>query len=486
MTNLFNFNLENTYAELPETFYQKLRPNPVANPQLVFYNEELGKALGLNNEEMQSDEAIAIYGGNALPPNAIPLAQSYAGHQFGHFTMLGDGRAVLLGEQVTPDSKRFDIQLKGAGRTAYSRGGDGRAALGPMIREYMVSEAMHGLNIPTTRGLAVVTTGEGIRRETILPGAILTRVASSHIRVGTFQFAAHFCEIDELVQLTDYTIERHDPEVKHAENPYLAFLRNVLDRQAQLVAKWQLVGFIHGVMNTDNMTISGETIDYGPCAFMDAYHQDIVFSSIDVNGRYAYRNQPSIAAWNLARFAETLLPLLGRSKEEALKYAQEAISEFGPLYKKYWLEGMRQKLGIFGEREGDEALIEELLTLMQHYHADYTNTFLALTYGKEEDFPLGRMDEFKKWKIKWQERIKIQSETQEASNKLMYEHNPALIPRNKWVEDAIEAAVQKEDYTPAEELIHLLKNPFAHTDEQKEFAKRNYDTGTSYQTFCGT
>ena len=485
MTKTFNFNLENTYIELPEIFYQKLTPNPVAAPQLVFYNEELGKALGLNNEQMQSEDAIAIYAGNALPPSAIPLAQSYAGHQFGHFTMLGDGRAMLLGEQVTPDFKRFDIQLKGAGRTAYSRGGDGRAALGPMIREYIVSEAMHELKIPTTRGLAVVTTGEGIQRETRLPGAILTRVAASHIRVGTFEFAAHFGEIEELVQLADYTMERHDPEVKQADNPYLAFLRNVVDRQAGLIAKWQLVGFIHGVMNTDNMTISGETIDYGPCAFMDAYHQEAVFSSIDLNGRYAYRNQPSIAAWNLARFAETLLPLLGKSKEEALEYAQDAISEFGPLYQKYWLQGMRQKLGMFGEREGDEAFIEELLTLMQHYHADYTNTFLALTYDKEEDFPLGRMDEFINWKIKWQERLESQ-ETKDASIKLMHEHNPALIPRNQWVEEAIEAAVKEEDYNVAEKLIHVLKSPYAHTDVQKEFAKRDYDTGTSFQTFCGT
>lgn len=484
--NQSGWNLENSYLSLPELFYDKVTSNPVPDPALVIYNEDLGKALGLTNSFLQSSEGIEILAGNKLPAATTPIAQSYAGHQFGHFTMLGDGRAMLIGEQITPKNDRFDIQLKGAGKTAYSRGGDGRAALGPMIWEYIISEAMHGLDIPTTRSLAVVSTKETIYRETELDAAILTRIAASHIRVGTFQFAAKFGEVEDLKALADYTMERHYPELKDAENPYLAFLQEVIQRQAALIAKWQLTGFIHGVMNTDNMTISGESIDYGPCAFMDRYDPETVFSSIDYNGRYAYQNQPGIAAWNLARFAETLLPFLGRNKEEAISTAQDAISEFGKHYQKNWFDGMCAKLGIFHGEKEDESLINQLLELMKHYHADYTNTFLTLTYRNENDFPMGTMEDYKQWKEKWLARLSRQSESEEEISDLMRNNNPALIPRNQWVEEAIDAAVQREDYTVMKQLLQVLHQPYDHRAEQLDYANKHFDTGSSYQTFCGT
>lgn len=484
--NQNNWNLENTYTKLPEIFYQKVTPNPVPAPKLVIYNQVLGDSLGFNASYMTSEEGVEMISGNSTPNQSVPIAQSYAGHQFGHLTMLGDGRAMLLGEQITPEKERIDIQLKGAGKTLYSRGGDGRAALGPMLREYIISEAMHHLNIPTTRSLAVVTTGETIHRETGLAGAILTRTADSHIRVGTFQYAAIYGELDDLIALADYAVERHYPNVKADSNRYLSFLKEVIKQQAALIAQWQLVGFIHGVMNTDNMTISGETIDYGPCAFMDNYHQKTVFSSIDVNGRYAYLNQPSIAAWNLARFAEAILPLLGENNEEALQTAQEAISEFKALYQNNWYAGMRAKLGIFNEEKDDETLIENLLSMMQHYHADYTNTFLALTFDKKENFPMAATEDFQEWEAVWKERLQRQDESEEAIKELMKNSNPALIPRNHWVETALEAAVQQGDYTVMENLLKVLENPFAHSEEQKEFAKQKFETDSFYQTFCGT
>ncbi|MFL6560965.1 MAG: protein adenylyltransferase SelO, partial [Bacillus sp. (in: firmicutes)] len=327
-----DWNFDNSYARLPDTFFASTDPTPVRSPKLIIFNYSLAHSLGLNTQELESENGVAVFAGNRIPDGAKPLAQAYAGHQFGHFTKLGDGRAILLGEQITPKGERFDIQLKGPGRTPYSRGGDGRASLGPMLREYIISEAMHALGIPTTRSLAVVTTGEPVFRETALPGAILTRVAASHLRVGTFQYGAKWGTIEELRALADYTLKRHYPDVDMDENRYLSLLQEVIKRQAALIAKWQLVGFIHGVMNTDNMTISGETIDYGPCAFMDNYDPATVFSSIDTQGRYAYGNQPYIAGWNLARFAETLLPLLHDNQEHAVKLAQDEISNFMELY----------------------------------------------------------------------------------------------------------------------------------------------------------
>ncbi|KMZ40931.1 MULTISPECIES: protein adenylyltransferase SelO [Bacillales] len=480
------WNFDNSYTTLPKSFFSRLNPPPVRSPKLAILNERLAKSLGLNVEALQSEEVIAMLAGNKTPEGAMPLAQAYAGHQFGHFTMLGDGRALLLGEQITPTGERFDIQLKGSGRTPYSRGGDGRAALGPMLREYIISEAMHGLGIPTTRSLAVVTTGESIYRESELPGAILTRVAASHIRVGTFQFAARFCSIEDLRALADYTLQRHFPEIEAEENRYLLLLKGVIQRQAALIAKWQLVGFIHGVMNTDNMAISGETIDYGPCAFMDTYDPATVFSSIDVQGRYAYANQPYIAVWNLSRFAESLLPLLHENEAQAVKIAEDALAEFSKLYHSNWLTGMRSKLGLFNEEEQDEALIEGLLNMMKEQRADYTNTFRALTLNQPEETVLFGTSEFTEWHEQWKARLTRQPEDTDALQQGMKKNNPAVIPRNHRVEEALEAAWKEGDYTVMERLLTVLSDPYAYTAEQVEYTTLPAESARPYQTFCGT
>lgn len=480
------WNFDNSYARLPETFFSRLEPPPVRSPKLAVLNDRLAASLGLNAEALRGNDGVAVFAGNRIPEGAAPLAQAYAGHQFGHFTMLGDGRALLLGEQITPDNTRVDIQLKGSGRTPYSRGGDGRAALGPMLREYIISEAMHALGIPTTRSLAVVTTGEEIFRETELPGAILTRVAASHIRVGTFQYAANWGTVEELRTLADYTIQRHYPEAGAAENRYLALLQKVIKRQAALIAKWQLVGFIHGVMNTDNMALSGETIDYGPCAFMDAYDPATVFSSIDVHGRYAYGNQPSIAAWNLARLAEALLPLLHDDEDEAVRLAEDAISGFVEQFAGHWLAGMRAKLGLFNEEPEDEALMKDLLVMMQKHRADYTNTFRALTFDKHEDLAFNGTTEFAQWHELWQARRGRQQEPQASSQQLMRSSNPAIIPRNHRVEEALDAAVTEGDYSVMERLVQALSNPYAHTPEQAEYCALPEPSNRPYRTFCGT
>ncbi|WP_064199535.1 protein adenylyltransferase SelO [Brevibacillus brevis] len=480
------WNFENSYTTLPKSFFSRLNPPPVRSPKLAILNERLAKSLGLNVEALQTEEVIAMLAGNKTPEGAMPLAQAYAGHQFGHFTMLGDGRALLLGEQITPTGERFDIQLKGSGRTPYSRGGDGRAALGPMLREYIISEAMHGLGIPTTRSLAVVTTGESVYRESELPGAILTRVAASHIRVGTFQFAARFCSIEDLRALADYTLQRHFPEIETEENRYLLLLKGVIQRQAALIAKWQLVGFIHGVMNTDNMAISGETIDYGPCAFMDTYDPATVFSSIDVQGRYAYGNQPYIAVWNLSRFAESLLPLLHENEAQAVKIAEDALAEFSKLYHSNWLTGMRAKLGLFNEEEQDEALIENLLNMMKEHRADYTNTFRTLTFNQPEETVLFGTSEFTEWHEQWKARLTRQPEDTDAVQQGMKKNNPAVIPRNHRVEEALEAAWKEGDYTVMERLLTVLSDPYAYTPEQVEYTTLPAESARPYQTFCGT
>ncbi|MCS0669712.1 YdiU family protein [Cytobacillus firmus] len=485
-SNETGWNFDNSYSRLPQTFFSKVKPNPVQSPELVILNEPLAKSLGLNIDALTSETGIEVLAGSKVPEEAEPLAQAYAGHQFGHFNMLGDGRAMLIGEQITPEDKRVDIQLKGSGRTPFSRGGDGRAALGPMLREFIISEAMYALGIPTTRSLAVVTTGEAIIRETELPGAILTRVADSHIRVGTFQYAANWRPVDELKTLADYTIQRHYPEIKDDENPYQALLQKVIKRQAALIAKWQLTGFIHGVMNTDNMTISGETIDYGPCAFMDKYDLATVFSSIDREGRYAYGNQPYIGGWNLARFAETLLPLLHENEEDAVNIAQDAISEYNKIYQNHWLAGMRAKLGIFNEEAQDEALFTSLLKMMQKSGADYTNTFRLLTLEKPEETSIFNDQEFANWHGQWQERLNRQKESKEAVNELMRSNNPSVIPRNHRVEEALEAAVVKGDYSVMKKLLAALKDPYSYTIEQEEYCKLPEPSGMPYRTFCGT
>ncbi len=481
------WNFDHSYAQLPEMFFTRQHPAPVRAPELIIFNDSLAKSLGLNPEALKSDKGVAVFAGNDVPAGASPLTQAYAGHQFGHFTMLGDGRAILIGEQITPSGERFDIQLKGSGRTPYSRGGDGRATLGPMLREYIISEAMHALGIPTTRSLAVVTTGEGVRRETELPGAILTRVASSHLRVGTFEYVAAWGTNEELKKLAHYTIKRHFPHVEESDNNrYVALLQEVIKRQAELIAKWQLIGFIHGVMNTDNMTLSGETIDYGPCAFIDEYDPATVFSSIDTQGRYAYQNQPGIGAWNLARFAETLIPLIDDDEKKAVNVAQQSLREYGKRYSAYWLAGMRAKLGLFNEEKEDELLIEELLRLMEKYKTDFTNTFKYLTFDRLEEIDLFKSKAFKEWYERWQSRLKRQEQSKDASKQLMKESNPAVIPRNHRVEEALEAAVERADYSVMERLLNVLSKPYAHSLDQEEYEQLPPPSNRPYRTFCGT
>ncbi|ARK21700.1 protein adenylyltransferase SelO [Sporosarcina ureae] len=474
--------VECSYCDLPEAFYTEVEPNTVDSPQLVLTNDELAVSLGLDEKQLHSEEAIASFAGNKRLEGIEPIAQAYAGHQFGNFTMLGDGRAMLLGEHLTPEGHRVDIQLKGSGRTPYSRGGDGRAALGPMLREYLISEAMHGLDIPTTRSLAVTVTGEPVLREKALTGAVLTRVASSHLRVGTFQYAAARQVVEDLRALSDYTINRHFPEAKSESQPYLSLLEHVIQRQASLIAKWQLAGFIHGVMNTDNMAIGGETIDYGPCAFMDSYDPKTVFSSIDVQGRYSYGNQPGIAEWNLTRFAETLVPLLHEEPAEAVKLAEGKLAEFGRLYVAEWMGGMRSKLGLFNEEEFDETLVNDLLAIMENHQADYTNTFRSLTLGQQEE--MFGTPEFIDWKDRWMDRLQRQPQDVQEVEALMKQHNPSVIPRNHRVEEALKAA-ETGNMQPFIRLLKVLENPYAYTAEQEEYTTPPSD-GSSFQTYCGT
>lgn len=482
----FGWNFDNSYARLSDTFYASIGLHPVSDPKIVIFNEPLAKELGLDSNELQSKEGVEILAGNKAPEGSFPMAQAYAGHQFGYFTMLGDGRALLYGEQMTPENERVDIQLKGAGRTPFSRGGDGRAALGPMLREYIISEAMHGLGIPTTRSLAVVSTGEKIIRETDLPGAILTRVAASHIRVGTFQFVANWGSYEDLQSLASYTIIRHYTDIPNSDNQYLYLLQEVIKKQAELIAKWQLVGFIHGVMNTDNMAISGESIDFGPCAFMDTYHPETVFSSIDTKGRYAYGNQPKMGLWNLARFAETLVPLLDDDEEKAIEIAQGQISQYMPQFEKNWLDGMRAKLGLFDEEEQDKELADELLDLMQRNRADYTNTFRALTIGQHENSPLHGNEGFEEWLQKWEERRGRQTQSVEESTELMKNSNPSIIPRNHRVEEALEAAVNDGDLSVLERLLAALADPYDYSTEFEEYCTVPEKRERPYRTFCGT
>ncbi len=478
--------MDNSYARLPEIMYAKQNPTPVQAPAIAVLNDSLAAELGLDPAALTEEENIAIFAGNAIPAGGFPLAQAYAGHQFGHFNILGDGRAVLLGEQLTPEGTRVDIQLKGSGPTPFSRRGDGRAALGPMLREYIISEAMYGLGIPTTRSLAVVTTGEAIYRETKLPGAILTRVAGSHLRVGTFQYAAQRGSREDLQALADYAINRHYQHLAKVGSRYIRLLNEVIARQAKLIAKWQLVGFVHGVMNTDNMTISGETIDYGPCAFIDAYDPATVFSSIDAHGRYAYGNQPHIAVWNLARLAEALLPLVHEDEAEAVRLAEEALAAFSIQYQDHWLAGMRAKLGLADEEEQDAALIMDLLKWMQENDADYTNTFRALTLGQLGNSTVLSGADFDAWKQRWQGRLERQSLSRGEVAALMKSSNPAIIPRNHLVEDALNAAVQEGNDGVMNSLVQALKHPYAYTSEQEHYATLPEPSSCGYQTFCGT
>ena len=482
MTIGWHFN--NTYSKLSDTFREEIKPIPVNDPDLVMLNESLAFELNLDFSKINKKELSKIFSGNVLPKGSSSIAQAYAGHQFGHFTMLGDGRAVLIGEHTTKSNKKYDIQFKGSGKTAFSRNGDGRAALGPMLREYIISEAMKGLKIPTTRSLAVVKTGENIQRETALQGAILTRVASSHIRVGTFQYIAARQKEDELKTLLDYTINRHYPEIKNSNNQALDLLNLLIERQCNLVVNWMRVGFIHGVMNTDNMTISGETIDYGPCAFMDVYDPKTVFSSIDQMGRYAYCNQPVITKWNLARFAECLVPLIDKDQDRAVKIATEIINSFEKKYEEKWMNMMRDKLGLFGLDDKDKFLILDLLTWMHKKKADYTNTFcylMDLTPKKDESFD---DKDFLNWKKRWEERLSKNNDTTKKSIELMKKNNPLVIPRNHKVEEALEAA-EKNDLKPFTKLVEILKKPYNQKDDIISYQIPS-NSDEKYQTFCGT
>lgn len=478
--------LEHSYARLPEPFFARVHPSPVRDPKLVILNRPLAQSLGLDAELLLGPEGAAVFAGNALPPGALPIAQAYSGHQFGHFTRLGDGRAILLGEQITPDGRRFDIQLKGPGPTPYSRRGDGRAALGPMLREYVISEAMHALGIPTTRSLAVATTGEPVYRDQVLPGAVLTRVAASHIRVGTFEWAASQPNPEFLRALADYTLARHYPELAGSPEPYLGLLRSMQDRQVALVAQWLAVGFVHGVMNTDNMALSGETIDYGPCAFMDAYNPATVFSSIDDQGRYAYGHQPAIAQWNLARLAEALLPLLHPHQEEAVELANGVLNEFPALFNRRWLDAMRAKLGLFEEDSGDAALIRDLLDWMGANGADFTNTFRDLTVGLFPEHPLLANPQSRAWVERWLDRIRRQTLPADTARERMKRINPAVIPRNHIVEEALTAVTQHGDLGPCQRLLSVLKTPFDQPAGNQQFCQPAPAGSAPYRTFCGT
>jgi len=473
--------LDHSYARLPERLYARVKPTPVGEPGRVIVNRELAASLGLDVDRLDRDESAALFVGNELPEGADPLAQAYAGHQYGHFTMLGDGRAILLGEQMTPDGRRYDVQLKGAGPTPYSRRGDGRAALGPMLREYIISEAMAALGIPTTRSLAVATTGEWVLRDGALPGAVLTRIAASHIRVGTMEWAAARGDGEALSALVGHTIERHYPELGGDLEPAAALLRAVSERQAALIARWQLVGFVHGVMNTDNMALSGETIDYGPCAFMDAYDPATVFSSIDHHGRYAYGNQPAIARWNLARLAEALLPLLHAEEGPALERANEVLGAFAGRFQEHWLRGIKAKLGLIQDEPGDRALIDDLLEGMRLHGADYTLTFRGLS---EEG--IGGGDWMEGWRERWRSRVAREAGGRDASLALMRKSNPRVIPRNHKVEEVLAAAVEGRDWGPMHRLLAVLARPYEVGEVQSEYAVPAPSGSVPYRTFCGT
>jgi uncharacterized protein YdiU (UPF0061 family) len=489
-----HFPFQNTYAALPANFFARVAPTPVASPRLIKLNRPLALQLGLDPDRLASPEGIEILAGKQIPEGADPIAMAYAGHQFGHFVpQLGDGRAILLGEVIDADGVRRDIQLKGSGPTPFSRRGDGRAALGPVLREYIVSEAMFALGIPTTQSLAAVVTGESVVRETLLPGAVLTRVAASHIRVGTFQYFAARGDTDGVRRLADHVIGRHYPQLANADRPYFALLEAVIARQADLIARWLLVGFIHGVMNTDNSSISGETIDYGPCAFMDQYDPATVFSSIDEQGRYAYANQPRIALWNLTRLAECLLPLLSEDQDKAVAEAQTALGEFAEKFNTAYQAGLRSKLGLSTARDDDPALVQDLLDAMAKNQADFTLTFRRLgdaALDPAADHKIRSLfadpTAYDDWAVRWRQRTGAEPQDPAARRAAMREVNPAFIPRNHRVEAVIEAAVNRDDYAPFEELLAVLAKPFQDQPEFAAYADPPEPHQRVLQTFCGT
>ena len=486
------FQFDNSYAAQLTGFYVPMAGDLAPAPSLVKLNTSLAQELGLDLNRLSHEELARIFSGGTTPEGAEPLAQVYAGHQFGNFSpQLGDGRALLLGEVIDQTGNRRDIHLKGSGSTPYSRGGDGKAALGPMLREYIISEAMHALGIPTTRSLAVVSTGEKVVRDSLLPGAVLARVASSHIRVGTFQYFAARKEPEKVKQLADYTLQRHFPELLENENPYLSLLGEVCDRQAALLAKWMHNGFIHGVMNTDNMTISGETIDYGPCAFMDIYDPSTVFSSIDRLGRYAYANQAPVAQWNLARLAETLLQLIDTDSQKAIELAMQKVRSFAVKYQELWLSGMRSKLGLSNSETDDQALADELFASMDQQAVDFTKLFRYLADSLQGDTTKVKAlfddaEKFDQWYGHWQSRLERNPMAVPERIAAMHKVNPVYIPRNHLVEDALEAAEKEFNLEPLEKLLTVLADPFSEKKEFSEYAEPAPEDLPPYQTFCGT
>ena len=476
---------DNTYLNLSQSMFSKINPTPVKTPKVILFNHDLSKEIDLDFSEIDNKQLASIFSGNQLPNGSESIAQAYAGHQFGHFTVLGDGRALMIGEHLDKNNNRYDIQFKGSGKTPYSRNADGRAALGPMLREYIISESMHHLGVSTTRSLAVVETGEDVIRESILKGAVLTRVASSHIRVGTFQYALISKNKNDLKTLFDYTLQRHYPDLKKSESSPVDLLKIVLKKQINLICNWMRIGFVHGVMNTDNMTISGETIDYGPCAFMDKYDPGTVFSSIDKQGRYAYFNQPRVAKWNLERFAECLLPLINDDNKIAIEIATEVLKEFPHVYKENWLRMMKQKLGLLGDDIEDEKLIIELLSWMHQNKADYTNTFCYLMGEYKKKNEIYNEIKFILWEKKWENRIKLNNNSKENSLKIMSKVNPLIIPRNHLVEESLQYATEKNDLSKVNELLKILQRPY-----EKDSVTSIYQSAPlieeNYVTYCGT
>ena len=483
--NKIDWKFENSYLQLPKDMQSKQLPEKVKNPKIVLINNNLSNELGINLSNLDPEYLALVFSGNQLPAGSDTIAMAYAGHQFGHFTILGDGRAILIGEHINNKKQRYEIQFKGSGKTEFSRNGDGKAALGPMLREYIISEAMYHLNIPTTRSLAVVKTDEKVIRETELTRAILTRVASSHIRVGTFQYFAYKKDDESLKSLVNYSIDRHYPEIKNSENIYINLIDRLMDKQIDLVVNWMRVGFIHGVMNTDNMALSGETIDYGPCAFMDRYDPKTVFSSIDHFGRYAYYNQPSITKWNLARFAECLIPFLDANKDEAIKIATDKINEFDKKYEKKWLKMMSDKIGLLDAEKEDEVLILDLLQWMHSNKADYTNTFYNLINEKIFSNQVYDNADFLTWKDRWKMRLsKYKNKMDKVEEKMKFS-NPIIIPRNYKVEEALSAA-ESGDMSLVEILLKALEKPYENNSNLKDFQITEKLNKSGYKTYCGT
>ena len=483
--NKIDWKFKNSYLQLPKDMQSKQLPEKVKNPKLVLINNNLSNELGINLSNLDPEYLALVFSGNQLPAGSDTIAMAYAGHQFGHFTILGDGRAILIGEHINNKKQRYEIQFKGSGKTEFSRNGDGKAALGPMLREYIISEAMYHLNIPTTRSLAVVKTDEKVIRETELTRAILTRVASSHIRVGTFQYFAYKKDDESLKSLVNYSIDRHYPEIKNSENIYINLIDRLMDKQIDLVVNWMRVGFIHGVMNTDNMVLSGETIDYGPCAFMDRYDPKTVFSSIDHFGRYAYYNQPSITKWNLARFAECLIPFLDTNKDEAIKIATNKINEFDKKYEKKWLKMMSDKIGLLDTEKEDEVLILDLLQWMHSNKADYTNTFYNLINEKIFSNQVYDNADFLTWKDRWKMRLsKYKNKMDKVEEKMKFS-NPIIIPRNYKVEEALSAA-ESGDMNLVEILLKALEKPYENNSNLKDFQITEKLNKSGYKTYCGT